>query len=165
MGILGDIAGGIIGGVGSIVSGNEQADAIRDAARQYTTPFADTGIAANDFLQQFLMGQGGRQQLDAFNQSTGGQFLMDQGRRAIYGNQAAAGKLNSGATGKALAEFGQNLASTQMNNFLSQIGGLANRGAAAGAQAVGAFGDAASAQAQGQQGAGSVIGDLLGSIF
>lgn len=165
MGIFGDVLGGVIGGVGSLISGNEMADDIRDATREFTVPFANTGIEANNFLQNFLMGQGGRQQLDAFNQSTGGQFLMDQGRRSILGNQAGAGKLNSGATGKALAEFGQNLASTQMNNFLSQIGGLANRGAAAGAQAVGAFGDAASAQQQGREGAGSVIGDLLGSIF
>jgi hypothetical protein len=165
MGIFGDIAGGIIGGVGSIASGNEMADEIRDATREFTVPFANTGIEANNFLQNFLMNQGGRQQLDAFNQSTGGQFLMDQGRSAILGNQAATGKLNSGATGKALAEFGQNLGSTQMSNFLSQIQGLAGRGANAGAQAVQSFGNAAGAQAQGQAGAGSVIGDLIGSIF
>jgi len=163
--MFGNLLGGIIGGVGSLVSGNEQADAVRDASREFIQPFANTGIQANDFLSNFLMGQGGRQQLDAFNQSTGGQFLLDQGRRGILGNQAAAGKLNSGATGKALTEFGQNLASTQMNNFLSQIGGLANRGAQSGQAAVTAEGNAASAQAQGQQGAGSVIGDLLGSIF
>ncbi|MCJ8335462.1 MAG: hypothetical protein MJH10_14645 [Epibacterium sp.] len=165
MGIFGDILGGVIGGAGSLWAGNEMADDIRDATREFTVPFANTGIEANNFLQNFLMGQDGRQQLDAFNQSTGGQFLMDQGRRAILGNQAAGGKLNSGATGKALAEFGQNLASTQMNNFLSQIDGLANRGAAAGAQAVNSFGQAASAQQQGREGAGSVLGDLIGSIF
>jgi|SRR6056297_1396805 len=165
MSIFGDIMGGIIGGAGSLITGNEQADDIRDASRDFTQPFANAGIDANNFLSNFLMNQGGAQQLEAFNQSTGGQFLLDQGRRGIMGSQAAQGKLNSGATGKALTEFGQGLASTQMNNFLNQIGGLANRGAAAGANTVTALSNAAGAQAQGRAGAGSVIGDLLGSIF
>jgi hypothetical protein len=165
MGILGSLAGGVLGGLGSMWSGNEYADDIRDATKMFVTPYANTGQQANTFLQDFLLNQGGRGQLEAFNQSTGGQFLMDQGRRAIGGNMAAQGKLNSGATGKALTEFGQNLASTQMQNFLNQIGGLAGRGLSAGNSALAAYGDAAGAQAEGRSGAGGVLGDLLGSIF
>lgn len=159
---LGSIIGGGLGALGSILSGNKEGSDISGASDKYLAPYAQSGQQANQFLQDFLMNQGGRGQLEAFNESTGGQFLMDQGRRAIGGNMAAQGKLNSGATGKALAEFGQGLASTQMNNFLNQIGGLSGQGLAAGGQAVGAEGAAAGARSRGRSGAGGLLGNIFG---
>lgn len=165
MGIFTDILGGVIGGVGSMAIGNEEADAIRDASRANLDPFTQTGQQANTFLQDFLMGTGGGDQIARFADSTGMNFLRDQGRSAILGNQAAGGKLNSGATGKALAQFGQDLAQTKTMDFLNQIGGLAGRGAQTGAAGVSALGQAAGAQAGGQEAGLGVIGDVLGSIF
>jgi hypothetical protein len=165
MGLLGSIAGGLFGAGASLLSGNREAKDITGAANRFAAPYADTGVDANNFLADFLMGSGGGDQLARFNDTTGYNFLLDSGRRAIGGNMAAQGKLNSGATGKALVEFGQNLGSTQLDKFLSQIGGLASRGVSAGNSALSAYGDAASAKSEGRAGAGSVIGDLLGSIF
>lgn len=165
MGIFSDILGGVVGGVGEVIAGREQADAIRDATRANLQPFTQQGQQANQFLADFLMGTGGAEQLNRFADTTGMNFLREQGRRAIGGQQAAMGKLGSGATGKALAQFGQDLASTRMGDFLSNIQGLAGRGASTGAAGVTALGGAAEAEAAGQRGGLSVIGDLLGSIF
>lgn len=61
----------------------------------------------------------------AFNNylnSTGYNFQMDQGSRAITGSAAARGLLNSGSTAKALTSYGQGLGSSYFNNYLSQLG-------------------------------------------
>lgn len=165
MGIFTDILGGVIGGVGSMAIGNNEANTIKDATREHLTPFTQDGQQANSFLSDFLMGTGGGDQLARFADSTGMNFLRDQGRSAIIGNQAAGGKLNSGATGKALAQFGQDLAQTKTMDFLNQIGGIAGRGAQTGAAGVSALRQGAAAQAEGQRGGLGVIGDVLGSIF
>jgi len=74
-----------------------------------------------------LLGLGGDQQAanDAFNQykdSTGYQFRMDQGLRGITDSRAAQGVLNSGATSKALMDYGQGMASREFSNYLGQLG-------------------------------------------
>lgn len=67
-----------------------------------------------------------------FQNSTGYDFLLDSGSRAITGSNAAKGLLRSGATGKALTTFGQNLASTRYKDYMDQLMGLANLGLGAG---------------------------------
>jgi len=165
MGIFTDILGGVLGGVGSAAIGNNQANTIKDATRDQLTPFTNQGQQANTFLSDFLMGNGGGDQIARFADSTGMNFLRDQGRSAIGGSQAAMGKLGSGATGKALATFGQDLASTKLNDFLGNIQGIAGRGASTGAAGVSALQQGAQAQATGQSNGLGVIGDVLGSIF
>lgn len=66
--------------------------------------------------------------LDGYNQSTGYNFMLDSGSKAITGNAASKGLLQSGATGKALTSFGQNLGSQQFNNYLTQLQGLLSGG-------------------------------------
>ena len=66
--------------------------------------------------------------LNNFLSSTGGQFMLDQGSKAITGNNAARGLLNSGATGKALTKYGQNLAATQSQNYLNQLANMTGLG-------------------------------------
>lgn len=56
--------------------------------------------------------------------SSGYNFMMDSGSKAITGNAASKGLLQSGSTGKALTEFGQNLGKTKFDDFLGQLGGL-----------------------------------------
>lgn len=56
--------------------------------------------------------------------STGYQFQLGQGLNAINSNAAAKGLMGSGGTAKALEQYGQNLASTTFNNYLTQLSGL-----------------------------------------
>jgi hypothetical protein len=135
-----------------------------------------------------LLGIGGNsaQAQQAFNNyknSTGYDFQLQQGQRAINSNSASSGMLDSGANAKALAGYGQNLASTTFNNYLGQLGGLnsAYGGTAgmgqgmlgmigqAGTQGGVAAGNNIMQGAQGQAnayaGMGQAAGNALGSLF
>lgn len=74
--------------------------------------------------------------------STGYQFQLGEGQRAIASSNATKGLLNSGATLKALNKYGQGVASQSFNNYLGQLGDVANRGLTAGNAIGGAAGDA-----------------------
>ena len=56
-----------------------------------------------------------------FQKDPGYQFRMDEGVRALENSAAAKGSLNSGATLRALTEFGQNLASNEYNNAYNRF--------------------------------------------
>jgi hypothetical protein len=58
--------------------------------------------------------------------STGYKSRLDSGSRAITGNMASKGLLNSGATGKALTKYGQNLGGEYFTNYLNSLGAVAN---------------------------------------
>lgn len=97
--------------------------------------------------------------------STGYKFQLGQGQEAVSGNAASKGMLNSGATAKALTQYGQNLGSSYFNNYLGQLGnlntqyqGTANAGIGA-AEAVGQAGT------QGGIAAGANQADVFGSIL
>lgn len=88
------------------------------------------GLGADPSAQQ--------QAFENFRNSTGYQFRLGEGMNAVSGNAAARGLLNSGATLRALNQFGQNSASAEFGNFFNQLGGMNDRGT----RAVGAVGDA-----------------------
>lgn len=96
--------------------------------------YAKAGDAANTASADLLGLNGaaaGARTAPAFQNylaSTGYNFQQDQGTRAITGNAASRGLLNSGGTAKALTKYGQNLASTSFDNYLGQTGNIANRG-------------------------------------
>lgn len=100
-----------------------------------------------------LLGQGPNSAANqaAFNNylgSTGYQFQLGQGTQAINSNAASRGLLQSGANAKALEGYGQNLASTTFNNYLSQLGGLGalqGQTAGIGANVIGGIGQAGTA--------------------
>lgn len=96
--------------------------------------------------------------------STGYQFQLGQGTSAITGSAAARGLLNSGATGKALTQYGQNLASTTFNNYLGNLNNVAGQGLTASGQ-IGAAGTGGGASAAGytQQG-GNTLGNAAGTL-
>lgn len=78
-------------------------------------------------------GQGGTGtggQYDAFFNSPDYQFTLQQGMKGI-GNQASAGGALSGKQTMAAQRFGQGLASTQYNNYMSKLQGLMNNGQSA----------------------------------
>lgn len=97
--------------------------------------------------------------------STGYNFQMKQGQAAITGSAAARGMLNSGATAKALAQYGQGLAAQGFNNYLNQLGNVANRGLQAG-EAIGSAGTAGGANAAGYtQGIGQAQSQSLNNAI
>lgn len=137
--------GAIIGGIGSLVGSGQEAKYDKQASRQAMTGYNylhDNALVnqAQTAGGQALTGEGDitgsiRQLLTSPSQnnpafqnylnSTGYNFQLDQGSRAITGNAASKGLLNSGATARALEGYGQHLASTTFNNYLSNLGGLA----------------------------------------
>jgi hypothetical protein len=70
--------------------------------------------------------------LQNYLNSSGYNFLLDSGSRAITNNAAARGLLNSGSTLKALNQFGQNLASTKLDNYLGHLSDMAKLSLGAG---------------------------------
>lgn len=101
-----------------------------------------------------------------FQADPGYQFRMDQGNQAIERSAAARGGLVSGATGKALTEFGQNTASGEFSNAynrfnndrtqrFNRLSGIAGTGQTAATQ-IGQFGaNAANNISNTQQGIGN----------
>lgn len=63
-----------------------------------------------------------------FYASPGYQFRMDEGNRAITGNRAASGMLQSGDTLRALSRYGQDYASNEFNTQLNQLFNVAGLG-------------------------------------
>jgi hypothetical protein len=63
-----------------------------------------------------------------FLSGTGFQSMLDTGSKAITGNAASRGLLDSGATGKGLEAYGQNLGMQKVGDFMGQLTGLGNYG-------------------------------------
>lgn len=147
---MGDIIGGVIGGIGSLIGGNQAANLEKKAGTQSLTGFnylqgnqnnqtAQNAGTQADFAGQHI--QNDEQQLlgqapmtaatgNGYNNylnSTGYQQQMQQGTAALTGSAAARGLLNSGATAKALTTYGQGLAGQSFNNYLGQLGSANNQ--------------------------------------
>lgn len=100
----------------------------------------------------------GQQALQDYYNSTGGQFLMNQGVSNLTDKFGKLGLLRSGSFGKALEGYRQNLASTKLDNYLGQLGNLAKLG-------LGAGGLVAEAGQTSKGSSGGGIGSLLGSAL
>jgi len=157
-----------MGGIGRALFGGSKSKSTSDNKAFGTlnnalaAPLASLGSsfgAIGDFLG--LNGAGGDAKsalgLENFLNSTGGKFMLDQGSKAITGNNAARGLLASGATGKALTEYGQNLAATQSQNYLGNLQALAQLG----------LGSANTLAGAGQQSIskGSTSGGIVPALF
>lgn len=150
----GSIIGGITGGKGAKKAAKIQAQAQREqqaailANRDYqyslNAPAINTGNAANDRIAALLnLGgdtAGAQAGFDAFRDSTGYNFRLNQGLGAINGRAFAGGTGQSGANLKALTQFGQNIGSAEFGNYISQLGGLNAGGANARALVAGVGG-------------------------
>ena len=173
--------GGLISGIGSAVGGKkaskaagEQADAMRYAADQaantaklgynYLTSGAgapainqyvnNAGAAGNELMG--LLGLGGNQQaannaLGNFLNSSNYKFQLNQGLNAASGNAATRGMLDSGATLKALNDYGQNMAHGALQGYMGNLYNLGTQGLDA-LKTVGAAGSQA-----GQAGASALM--------
>lgn len=69
---------------------------------------------------------------NTFKDSSGYNFIQNEGVRGITGNMAARGLLSSGSTLKAISNYSSNLASNFLNSYLSNLMGLSNTGIQAG---------------------------------
>jgi hypothetical protein len=138
---MGNIVGGLIGGVGSLLGGqsaksndltgynylnkNNQAD-------------VNAGNAANSNISALLTGgpnsAAANNAFGSYLNSTGYQFQKQQGTAAVTGSAASKGMLNSGGTAKALTQYGQGLAGNYFNDYVNQLGTVANRGVTAAGQ-------------------------------
>lgn len=122
-----------------------------------------------------MLGLGGdtagqNQAFDNFRNSTGYNFQMDQGSRAITGNAASRGLLNSGATLKALNGYGQGMAQQSYGSYMDRLMGLANTGFQAGNLISGAgniSNSTSTSKSNGSaqnQGMGGFLGSILSGI-
>ena len=66
--------------------------------------------------------QAANEAFDIFKNSTGYQFRVNEGNRALNSGWAGAGTLQSGAAGKSFQEFGQNIASAEFGNYMGYLG-------------------------------------------
>lgn len=191
---MGSIISGIIGGVGSIAGANKGAKQSLTGynyltGTQGTQSYVDTGKQAQQneagtvANESALLGGGTpaaqAAQKSAFNNylnSTGYQFQLGQGQQAITGSAAARGLLGSGATAKALTQFGQGLAGQYFNNYMGQLSNVAGQQANIAGQGLTAAGQIGQAGTQGGSNAGNIsqsgissagsqFGNALGGIF
>ncbi len=167
LGIGLSIAGGILGKK----SRKKQAKRIGEvgeAAVGELRPFTETGTQAQSALGGALGLEGAPEQGQQFRNflgSTGFKEQLRAGVEGIVGNQAAAGLLNSGSTLKRITRFGQDLAQGGFNNFLTQLGGVANRGLSAAGQAAGIVsGTGERAEAARQAGRTEFLGSTIGKV-
>lgn len=153
-----------------------------EQTRADLAPWRETGAQA---LGQYagLLGVGGEGAggpdiagLQAgLQQYPGYQFALSEGVEAVEKSAAGRGLLQSGQTLKSLTQYGQGLASSNIENYLNRLQGLAGGGQQAAAQ-TGAFGAAAAgatgaageragaARATGFQGKAQALGGALSGL-
>lgn len=172
---MGNIVGGIIGGVGSLLGGQSaKSNALTGfnylTGANGTAPVVNNGVAANTASANLLGlngAAGSAQSGPAFQNylnSTGYGFQMDQGTRAITGSAAARGLLNSGATAKALTSYGQGLAGSSFQNYLGNLNAQTSSGLTASGQIGSAGTQGGSTAANAQQSAISQAGGIFGDL-
>lgn len=86
--------------------------------------------------------------MNAFNQfkdSSGYNFIQDQGIKSIEGSKAASGLLGSGSALKAISNYSSNLANNYLSNYLTNLLNLSNTGIQAG-QILSSAGNTANSQ-------------------
>lgn len=140
--------GSIIGGIGSLISSNKQAEAISaglalqkqiannqldfeksvfNTEQANQAPYLKAGQSAVGQLSQ-MFGNGGPTWNQSFTAPTnvteqndpGYQFRLQQGQQALERSAAAHGDLLSGGTGKALQRYGQDYASNEYGNVYNR---------------------------------------------
>lgn len=101
-----------------------QNQAIQQFASNYAnsySPTAQTGYTPNQASQ-------------ILSQTPGYQFALNQGTEAIARQSAASGMLGSANVQAALTSYGQGLANTTYNSYMSNLANIANQGAGATSQ-------------------------------
>lgn len=122
------------------------------------------GTDANNLLSSLLTGgAAGAQGLQSYKDSSGYQSTLDAGSQAITGNNASRGLLNSGATGKALSNYGQQTNQSYYNNYLTNLLGLSSAGTTAGGLLASA-GSTSQSTGNSNKGISGLLGTVLGGL-
>lgn len=106
------------------------------------SPYVNRGNAAGNAFNE-LLGLGAAaapsaaSAFDQYRNSTGYQFRVDEGNKAINQGYAARGQLESGAAMKALQARGQNLATDDFKDYLGLLGNQQGVGLSAGSALAG----------------------------
>lgn len=146
-------------------SSNRSYDFLRDRIGGQT----QIGNQANTALADLLGLNSGGNGFENYLDSTGYNFQLDEGSRAVTNNRAAKGLLNSGSTLKSLNNYGQNMGKQYFGNYLQQLLGL-NAGGNQAASILAGAGGVSNASSTGQstgsqtQGLGALLGSGLASI-
>ena len=98
--------------------------------------------------------------LGRFRESSGYEDQFQEGQRAVEGSAAGRGILNSGATLKALTQYGQGQAKQSMGDYLDKIFNLGNLGLGAG----GILSQAGQTTKGGKPGLGSALGSIGAAV-
>jgi hypothetical protein len=101
--------------------------------------------------------------LNNFANSAGMNWLRDQGQTGIMGNMAAKGLMQSGAAMKSLDKFNSGLASTYLNDYMSQLGNVGNLGLGA-ANAISGAGQFNKSKASEKPGMGKFLGSVISGM-
>jgi len=134
----------------------------------YFEPYRESG---GNFLNQLnaQMGMNGEApDFDAFRNTPGYQFAVDEGQRAIQGSAAASGNDMSGTTMKALQDRRMGVADQSYGNYMNRLfqganmgqaaaGGMAANGANSTANQMNAIGSIGNAQSAGIIGQNNAI--------
>lgn len=114
--------------------------ALAEQARQYDqtradqAPWREAGSAALEQLSRAFglntgpNGTNGAPDASAFTTSPGYEFRRNESLRAVTGNYAARGLLESGNIGKGLIDYAGNAASQEFGNWFNQLSGIAGVG-------------------------------------
>lgn len=94
-----------------------------------------------------------------FMASPGYQYRMDEGMRAISGNKAARGLLDSGSHTAGLINYGQQVASQEFGSWYDRLAAMANTGAGAASSLAGVGQNFASAVTANNNNAAGAIGN------
>lgn len=119
---FGAVAGAVVGGVASAAVGSALGGGGGGAsnAAGAADPFAGQRGQYQDQLSKLMKDP------SSITSDPGYQFQLQQGLAAVNGSMAAGGFLNSGNRATALEKYGQDYASTQLQNkelFLAQLAG------------------------------------------
>ena len=132
------VGSALIGGSAAKSAARTQANAAQDAAAVQQNMFDTTSQYFQPYRQagENALGTYGDQVGTEFTKTPGYEFGLQQGIDAVDASAASRGNLNSGATLKAVNQFGQDYATRNYDNWLNRVGGIMSTGqASAGQQA------------------------------
>ncbi len=111
--------GAVLGGINDRISALDPKIAALYGQNAALQPQADEmyGISKQqDPVIQEILGGG-----QNFTTSPGYQFRLEEGQKALERSRAAGHVLNSGETGKALVDYGQNVGSAEYGNYMNSL--------------------------------------------